>query len=210
MGVENEMGLAPPAIPSAGPYLPLGGLRTWLPDSEAVRKLFPGADPMRYLLLVFLLVVVATTSPAQQLNPPRTPGSCLCPTPIEPLVEKCPCTSSVLQPNPNKKNGILRLGYYCGPAIAYPYDPVYCVTDNCGGGCYGLLLSVPRSALLPAYEKYCEWADLESTDLSRNWYQWEPRTVAPDQQKYLGVRICYLDDKGSPKTLQEFKRDFSK
>lgn len=100
--------------------------------------------------------------------------------------------------------GALNLGFYSGQAILYPYDPVYCDKDG-GGLCYGVYIYTPKSAPLPPTEKHCEWADLDLPG-PKNWFQWEPRTVSAERQKYLGQRVCYLEDRGPPRDINDLEK----
>jgi hypothetical protein len=101
--------------------------------------------------------------------------------------------------------GLMLMGFYSGPATLYPYDPVYCDKDG-GGPCYGVYMYLPKSAPLPPKETWCKWADI-SGDMGNGWYWWKPRTVAADRQKYLGERVCYLEDKGDPHSIKDMPRD---
>jgi hypothetical protein len=106
--------------------------------------------------------------------------------------------------------GLMMMGYYSGSATLYPYDPVYCDKDG-GGPCYGVYMYLPKSAPLPITETWCKWADIEAEmkaqSLTNNWYWWKPRIVAADQQKYLGARVCYLEDKGEPRNINDMPRE---
>jgi hypothetical protein len=115
-----------------------------------------------------------------------------------------------LAASPTQAAGELHLGYYAGSQMFYPYDPVYCEHDD-KGPCYGVHIYVPKSAPLPAHRKWCRWADIAAQmshpGIDSNWYQRKPRIVAAERQKYLGERVCYLEDKGEPKKLEELERD---
>lgn len=98
-------------------------------------------------------------------------------------------------------------GYYQGLSTLYPYKTVYC--DKDGGvesACFvsfGDLTGLPKSAPLPTTEEWCVWF---SMDVLGKWYQWKPRDVAPDRIKYLGTRVCYFEDKGNPRKLNELEQ----
>ena len=107
-------------------------------------------------------------------------------------------------------------GYYAGLSTLYPYKPVYCDKDptkTLKTPCYGSpgdLVALPKSAPLPVGMKWCEFADIRARMVSKNmldtWYQWNPRTVPADKQQYYGERLCYLEDRGKPKNINEFER----
>ena len=99
----------------------------------------------------------------------------------------------------------LEMGFYAGLSSLYPYDPVYCKEDG-DGACFGFFIYTSKSAPLPPTEKHCLWSDL-SAPSPNNWYQWEPRVVPKDKQKYLGNRVCYLEDKGLPHDINDLPRD---
>jgi len=101
---------------------------------------------------------------------------------------------------------LLEMGFYCGLSILYPYVPVYCPADSCMGDCRGVYLYNAKSAPLPDGHEWCEWADSSDRDPNNNWYQWKPRIIAPDRQKYLGRRVCYLEDRGRPMNINEIQR----
>lgn len=113
-------------------------------------------------------------------------------------------------------------GYYQGLSILYPYKPVYCDNSDGKGPCYGSpgdLVALPKSAPLPISHTWCEWADNDDpkskVDLGgwagltgEGWYQWKPRDVPVDKQKYLGVaKVCFLEDRGAPKNINDFQRE---
>lgn len=101
--------------------------------------------------------------------------------------------------------GLMLMGYYSGQATLYPYDPVYCDKDE-GGACYGVYMYLPKSAPIPPNFTWCKWADI-SGDLNKSWYWWRPRTVTPERQKYIGKRVCYLEDKGEPHDINDMPRE---
>jgi hypothetical protein len=117
--------------------------------------------------------------------------------------------AAMLMPAPALAQLDLHLGYYSGPATLYPYDPVYCdrTAPDGNGPCFGVMIYTPKSAPLPADKKWCEWADISMRDLNKNWFQWLPRTTAPDKVQYEGAKVCYLEDKGQPMSINDFKRD---
>jgi hypothetical protein len=117
-------------------------------------------------------------------------------------------------------------GYYAGLSIFYPYKPVYCDQDELGtgrgGACYGSLgdlLALPKSAPLPYNEKWCKWVDRDDpaskVDLGNGWasitgegwYQWDPRLVPEDKQSIYGARVCYFEDRGTAKNINDLKRE---
>ena len=101
---------------------------------------------------------------------------------------------------------MLELGFYCGLAMLYPYAPVYCVTENCRGGCYGSIIYSAKSAPLPLDYKWCEGTDLLIIS-NKNWYQWKPRILLPDSVKHIGAeRICYWEDRGEAKDMNDLER----
>lgn len=114
-------------------------------------------------------------------------------------------------------------GYYAGLSTLYPYKPVYCDSDEMigkPGACYGShgdLVDLPKSAPLPITEKWCVWADNSvgfkpigngwAAATGDGWYQWKPRIVPTEKQKYYGDRVCYWEDRGEPKNINDLKRD---
>jgi hypothetical protein len=114
-------------------------------------------------------------------------------------------------------------GYYAGEAILYPYKPVYCDADplmTIRSACYGLhgdLIDLPKSAPLPHGYRWCEWADDSDPKATapagpgwvsitgEGWYQWEPRDVPADKQRFYGAKVCYLEDRGTSKNIGEKK-----
>src|SRR5258708_1742386 len=102
---------------------------------------------------------------------------------------------------------MLELGFYCGLSILYPYAPVYCPQESCIGDCRGVYLYQSKSAPLSSHRKWCEGVDPNSKDLLNNWYQWAPRIMSPDREKYLGARICFWEDRGQPHNLNDLERE---
>lgn len=105
--------------------------------------------------------------------------------------------------------GLMMMGFYSGSGTLYPYDPVYCDQDG-GGPCYGVMIYLPKSAPLPKTETWCQWVDIEAqmkNIYGDNWYWWKPRIMTDERKKYLGDRVCYLEDKGSPRNLNDMPRD---
>ncbi len=104
-------------------------------------------------------------------------------------------------------------GYYRGQAVLYPYDAVFCPNDKPPEGqCVGMRGSlgfIPKSAALPSYERWCTWADAQTSThdqmSSDIWYQWESRSVSDEDQKYVGARLCYFEDRGKPKKIRDLK-----
>lgn len=96
-------------------------------------------------------------------------------------------------------------GYWAGNAILYPYKPVYCGKDplvDKASPCYGSpgdQYLLPKSAPLPPTEEQCKYVEGVN-----NWYKWKPRTVPKEKQKFYGYRICYLEDRGEPKDINDF------
>lgn len=90
--------------------------------------------------------------------------------------------------------------YSCGSAILYPYEPVFCPREDCLGQCYSYDRTARDSALLPAAETHCVWADPRDGNLTDHWYRWEPRI---DGSK----RTCFLSDKGDPHNINDLPRD---
>jgi hypothetical protein len=89
---------------------------------------------------------------------------------------------------------MLEMGFYCGLAILYPYDPVYCPTDSCGGDCRGVYIYTAKSAPLPPTETKCR----HYVDGKR--FEWSPRTVdLSSSEGYRKQQVCYVADKGDPK-----------
>jgi hypothetical protein len=112
-------------------------------------------------------------------------------------------------------------GYYSGLSTLYPYQPVYCDKDYSDGSCYGVMgshMSLPKSAPLPPTKDWCEWGDIgdpkgrrlvgdgQAIFTGEGWYQWKPRATAPDKVKYVGERVCFFEDRGEPKNINDFKR----
>ena len=101
-------------------------------------------------------------------------------------------------------------GYYAGHSILYPYKPVYCPRDDGKGQCYGSsgdLNNLPLSAPLPSYETWCEYASHENIqDITQGWYQWKPRDVPAARREYLGNKICYFEDRGTPKNINDLEK----
>ena|SRR6185312_14308460 len=102
------------------------------------------------------------------------------------------------------RNG-LEMGYYCGLSTLYPYAPVYCPQANCLGDCRGVFMFNSKSAPLPDTETACRYAALDIPP-PKNWYQWEPRITPNDRQKYIGKRVCYLEDKGEARDINDLPR----
>lgn len=101
-------------------------------------------------------------------------------------------------------------GYWSGPQMFYPYDGVFCDNDDERGGCYGEIGSMarlPKSAPLPAWKKHCEWVDITDPRGDDGWYQWEPRIQTAERAKYRGERVCYFEDRGEPKNINDLQRD---
>lgn len=114
-------------------------------------------------------------------------------------------------------------GYWEGPNSFYPYDGVYCDRDTgLRSACYGALgsmLSLPESAPLPKGRHWCEWVDdsqawqrIGKTDWATmsgtGWYQWRPRPMPDALRPYTNdLWICYLKDRGKPKSANQMKRD---
>lgn len=96
------------------------------------------------------------------------------------------------------------LGFYCGLQITYPYGPVYSHDMACmkGQALAGLDTDeLPLSAPLPPNQKLCNWIDRQYRKTI--WYQWTPRPTPADLGRYVEeTRICYLGDRGQPKTMQ--------
>lgn len=112
-------------------------------------------------------------------------------------------------------------GYYQGQSTLYPYDWVFTASEDGhsqGYGAIGEMLGLPKSAPLPPGQRWCKWADI--TDPKRlvpdgqgwvsmtgeGWYQWEPRIMPPERAKYLGERVCYFEDRGVAKNINDFQR----
>lgn len=107
----------------------------------------------------------------------------------------------------------LQLGFYCGLSILYPYAPVYCAKENCLGGCYGIAIYQSQSAPLPLKYKWCEAGPSSDDvgksggDLSKGWYQWKARVISDERASHIGAtRICYWEDRGEPKSINDFDR----
>jgi hypothetical protein len=126
------------------------------------------------------------------------------------------CSSAGWTREPNQ-------GYYQGLSIFYPYKPVYCDAADGPSACYrspGELVTLPKSAPLPAGHRWCEWADSDDPSsyvpigngmvslTGLGWYQWEARDVPLEKQKYIGsAKVCYLEDRGPSKNINDFKRE---
>lgn len=104
--------------------------------------------------------------------------------------------------------GLMHFGYYSGQASLYPYGPVYCDgKGDAGRGCFGVMIYTPDSAPLPPTEKHCTWADIESGLGGKDWYRWEPRTMTGDDKKYKGDHVCFLEDRGEAREINDLPRD---
>lgn len=95
----------------------------------------------------------------------------------------------------------MQMGFYCGQGILYPYPAVYCPQENCLGDCRSVFLFMSKSAPLPATERLCTAAVDQ-----HHWYQWTPRMVASERQKYIGPQICVFEDRGAPKEADALER----
>jgi hypothetical protein len=61
-----------------------------------------------------------------------------------------------------------------------------------------------KSAPLPLRYKWCEGTDPNAVG-NNIWFQWKPRIINP---KYIGAeRICYWEDRGQSKNINDFERD---
>lgn len=100
---------------------------------------------------------------------------------------------------------MLKLGFYCGLAILYPYDPVYCDKQDCLGRCVGTVMYQAASAPLPRSYTWCKGAD---PDKINSWYQWRPRTLDPHRADLLNTdRVCFWEDRGPPRDINDLARE---
>lgn len=103
------------------------------------------------------------------------------------------------------------VGYYQGQSTLYPYLPVYTLEEDGHGQGYGLLgemLNLPASSPLPGSEQWCKWSDIGAfAQNGKSWFQWKPRIMPPERAEYLGERVCYFEDRGAAKDINEFQRD---
>lgn len=64
-----------------------------------------------------------------------------------------------------------------------------------------------KSAPLPLDYKWCKGTDLALSNRN-SWFQWKPRLLDAERQKSVGVaRICYWEDRGAAKNVNDLERD---
>lgn len=86
---------------------------------------------------------------------------------------------------------MLEMGFYCGLSMLYPYQPIYCPTDNCLGDCRGVYIYTSKSAPLPKNEKVCVGYD-NNNSIGYRWQPRESNIVFPSASE---PKLCFWEDR---------------